>query len=154
MTMGYNLGQLAVGLHEKTYDYHSGIIDDRMEKIDRLTENLSHFTDLLTVINTELQKSKTHLDLSAHGDLVDRVREICPDLLPTGVYTWDGEDPINLLKDNIVHQSKKTGSIINPEMMLNTQGMQNIVELTSVFTQIIKTEREQGQRFVSNQRPH
>jgi len=149
---GYNLGAMVVGLHEKIYDCKSGNINHRMDEIDRHTENLSLFTDLLTAINTSQQTNKARLDLSDRKELVDQVREICPDLLPTGVYTWESEDSINLLKDNIIHQSKRTSTIINPLAMFNTQDWQDINEFIKACSEIVKAEREQRQRMVSNQK--
>jgi hypothetical protein len=155
MTMGmreYNLGLMAVDLHTKAYTCRTDSINERMDRIEENTEQLSLLTDFLTRINAALQENPNLLDLSEHQDLVDQVREICPHLLPDGVYTWKGKDQIDLLKEGISHQSKKIAMMIDPDMMYNNQNLQDIAELTKIFSDIIKSVREQGQHLVKNQR--
>ena len=149
----YNLGLMAVDLHTKAYTCRSDSINERMDRIEEETEQLSILTDFLTRINAALQENPNLLDLSSeHRDLVDQVRAISPLLLPDGVYTWKGKDQIDLLKEGISHQSKKIAMMIDPDMMYNNQNLQDIAELTKIFSDIIKSVREQGQHLVKNQR--
>lgn len=155
MTMGMyepNLGPILVDLHKEAYDYRLGSINKRMDQVEEETAQLSLLTDFLTQINASLQGNPNLLDLSEHRDLVDKVRGICPRLLPDGVYTWKGKDQIDLLKEGISQQSKKIAMMIDPKMTWNNQNLQEILELTKIFNDILKSVREQGQHFVKNQR--
>ena len=105
-----------------------------VENVQRLIEDQEIINQFLSELMRSKKKGESVIDF---GDaerrvLVEQVRDINPDLISSGVYSWD-IDHLHLLTDKL----KEHVSSIE-----NLDGNEELVRLSKEFDQILKTDHE------------
>ncbi len=151
---GYNLGALCLPLQQKRYDYGMDKIEGHLQQIEKWTEDQKHINHFLSAVLNAKQGGATVIDFhdEEHRVLVDRIREIDPHLISSGVYTWD-LDHLPMLTENLQARVSTIETSIGLRMMYVNHDMQELTELIREFQDMIKQDRDSKLSMIRNAIP-
>jgi hypothetical protein len=149
--MGYNMELECLKLHAHTYD---NIYTENQMKLIRKVETLNKQFDDLSKFNALLTKSlatSKRADLTAHAELLDRIRKTNPDLIQEKKSVWSSESDIKLQLDLLKEKLAHIPSEMNTIYMELGQGEKNIMEICKIFSDMNKQCSEEKKRAIANQ---
>lgn len=149
---GYNIGQMAIQLHQGVEGVKAKEISKKLFEIEELTEKLEIIKDLLAALNRDRDVNKA---INWEGNpemmgLVDSVRKVSPNTIDPGKYSWQPEE-IDRIIESINTEATTLSSKINPKTMLLTQSFQERNEITKIVADMIKEIRDLCQNLVRHQ---
>jgi hypothetical protein len=149
---GYNIGYHAIHLGESYFTHSDHQIFEHTNKNDAIVNQLRTIKDAIVSLNND-RKATQKIDYSKNWekrDLIDKVREINPNLVSPNCYAWK-EGEIDAFIDSLNNEAKLLTNDMNIKTMNITQLFQDRNKIVEILAKIIETYDEESKHYVRRQ---
>jgi len=136
----------------KGYDYHNGIVDGHVQKINQLNECIRQLTDFQQAVNAQRPTGRIELNTEAERNMVDGVRALIPNGIEEHKYIWTNEKEIDALLESVNNEIRLLTNQMSPETSKMSEAFDNRKTLITEFNKLMKELIDLVARMVRQQR--
>ena len=144
MTIGYNLSSCVIDLHAKVETNLYRKSNQRNDENAELITQMDDLHRLLSAINTHRDTRKNSIDFHDSEeikDLINKVRGYAPDLMEPYTYSWQGEEDIKGLVENLNNYIKTITPKMAEKGIEIQQMLHELNQLLDIVAETAKNDR-------------